>query len=102
MKENMRRKIVIKKKQELFRVKNKILSLSCRFGNSGFGSRDYRQQSKPKQQQQQQQGGGGGGYNSNFNNPMANQYGQYSNYGGSYGGAYSGGGNNAAPDWWGN
>lgn len=33
---------------------------------------------------------------------MANQYGQYSNYGGSYGGAYSGGGNNAAPDWWGN
>nr|XP_022337076.1 ATP-dependent RNA helicase DDX3X-like isoform X2 [Crassostrea virginica] len=71
-----------------------------RFGNSGFGSRDYRQQNKPKQQQQQQ--GGGGGYNSNFNNPMANQYSQYSNYGGSYGGAYSAPSNSAAPDWWGN
>ncbi|XP_061171461.1 ATP-dependent RNA helicase DDX3X-like isoform X1 [Saccostrea echinata] len=67
-----------------------------RFGNSGFGSRDYRQQNKPKSQQQQQQGGGG--YSNNYN-PMANQY---SNYGGSYGGAYSAPSNSAAPDWWGN
>ncbi|XP_056006194.1 ATP-dependent RNA helicase DDX3X-like isoform X2 [Ostrea edulis] len=68
-----------------------------RFANNGFGSRDYRQQNKPKSQPQQPQGGGGG-YSNNYN-PMANQY---SSYGGSYGGAYSAPSNNAAPDWWGN
>ncbi|KAK3095345.1 hypothetical protein FSP39_013504, partial [Pinctada imbricata] len=63
-----------------------------RFGNSGFGARDYRQQNKPKPQQQNQ------GF-MNYN-PMANQY---SNYGGSYGGAYnSGGGGGSSTDWWGN
>ncbi|KAJ8310842.1 hypothetical protein KUTeg_012707 [Tegillarca granosa] len=63
------------------------------FGGSGFGSRDYRQQNKPKQQ------GGYGGYGQpqqvGYNQFPA----QYNNYGGSYGGAYNQ--SNGAPDWWG-
>lgn len=62
----------------------------CRFGGQ-FGSRDYRQQNKPKQ----------AGTFGNYPNPMNFAAAQYGNYGGSYGGSYSAP-MQSAPDWWGN
>ncbi|KAL5004510.1 hypothetical protein ScPMuIL_017966 [Solemya velum] len=61
-----------------------------RFGGQ-FGSRDYRQQNKPKQ----------AGTFGNYPNPMNFAAAQYGNYGGSYGGSYSAP-MQSAPDWWGN
>ncbi|XP_060064011.1 ATP-dependent RNA helicase DDX3X-like isoform X1 [Ylistrum balloti] len=71
-----------------------------RFGGTGFGARDYRQQNKPKPANP--------GYG-NFagSAPPTTGYNQfntnYGNYGGSYGGSYGGApAGNSGPDWWGN
>ncbi|XP_033759683.1 ATP-dependent RNA helicase DDX3X-like isoform X4 [Pecten maximus] len=71
-----------------------------RFGGTGFGARDYRQQNKAKPSNP--------GYG-NFagSAPATTGYNQfnanYGNYGGSYGGSYGGApAGNSGPDWWGN